>query len=68
MFISRLGRARSRAGEPWLCGYVSESECHRYRADGFYGELTGYLKWAGIGREANRRQLSSDEGGSPRAH
>lgn len=45
--ISRLGAAGRRAAEPWLCGYVSEADCHRYAARGFYGELRRYLKWVG---------------------
>lgn len=53
-FISGLGAARRRSAEPWLCGYVSEADCHRYMARGFYGELRRYLKWfggsAGTGR------------------
>lgn len=42
--ISGLGAARLRRAEPWLCGYVSEAECHRYAARGFYGELRRYMR------------------------
>lgn len=46
-FLSRVGSARTRGAEPWMCGYVSEADCNRYSADGFYGELTRYFKWLG---------------------
>jgi hypothetical protein len=48
--LARLGGAQRRSAEPWLCGYASEAEIHRYRPSGFYGELTGLLDRLGIAR------------------
>ena len=45
--ISRLGRASRRAAAPWLCGYAQETECHRYVARHFYGEIKRYFGWLG---------------------
>jgi len=45
--ISKLGSASRRAAAPWLCGYVSEAECHRYVAHNFYGEIKRYFRWLG---------------------
>ena len=45
--ISKLGGAQRRAAAPWLCGYASEAECHRYVAHNFYGEIKRYFKWLG---------------------
>ena len=52
-FISKLGSAPRRAAAPWLCGYASEAECHRYVAHNFYGEIKRYFGWLG---GAPRRQ------------
>ena len=51
--ISKLGNAPRRAAAPWLCGYASEAECHRYVAHNFYGEIKRYFGWLG---GAPRRQ------------
>ena len=45
--ISKLGGAQRRTATPWLCGYASEGECHRYVAHNFYGEIKRYFKWLG---------------------
>ena len=37
--LSRMGGARVRRVDPWLCGYATEEESMRYTAHGFYGEL-----------------------------
>jgi formate hydrogenlyase subunit 3/multisubunit Na+/H+ antiporter MnhD subunit len=41
--LARLGCASRRTAAPWLCGYASEAEIHRYRPSGFYSELTRLL-------------------------
>jgi hypothetical protein len=46
-WLSRLGGSRRRADEPWLCGYATDAECHRYSAHSFYGEVKGLLGRAG---------------------
>jgi len=45
--ISRLGGAQRRVADPWLCGYASEAECHRYVAHNFYSEIKRYFRWLG---------------------
>ena len=45
--ISKLGSASRRVAAPWLCGYVSETECDRYVAHNFYGEIKRYFRWLG---------------------
>jgi formate hydrogenlyase subunit 3/multisubunit Na+/H+ antiporter MnhD subunit len=45
--ISKLGGASRRVAVPWLCGYASEAECHRYVASNFYGEIKRYFHWLG---------------------
>lgn len=42
-WFSRLGASPRRSAAPWLCGYATESDCHRYTARGFYGELRRWL-------------------------
>ena len=44
---SKLGSAPRRAAVPWLCGYASEADCHRYTAHNFYGEIKRYFGWLG---------------------
>ena len=46
-FLSRLAGAPRRAAAPWLCGYATEAECHRYVAHNFYGEIKRYFRWLG---------------------
>jgi NADH:ubiquinone oxidoreductase subunit 5 (subunit L)/multisubunit Na+/H+ antiporter MnhA subunit len=46
-FISKLGGAKRRVSPPWLCGYARESECNRYVAHGYYGEIKRYFRWLG---------------------
>jgi hypothetical protein len=51
-FLSRtsalvLGDAKRRAASPWLCGYATEADCHRYAAHNFYGEIKRYFRWVG---------------------
>jgi hydrogenase-4 component B len=45
--ISKLGSASRRAAPPWLCGYATEAECHRYTAHNFYSEIKRYFRWLG---------------------
>ncbi len=45
--VSRAGGATRRAAAPWLCGYATEADCHRYVAHNFYGELKHYFRWLG---------------------
>ena len=45
--ISKLGDAKRRAASPWLCGYATEADCHRYAAHNFYGEIKRYFRWVG---------------------
>jgi hydrogenase-4 component B len=45
--ISRLGSAPRRAAAPWLCGYATDAEVHRYVAHNFYGEIKRYFRWLG---------------------
>jgi len=45
--ISRLGGAKRRTAEPWLCGYTHQANCHRYVARNFYGEIKRYFRWLG---------------------
>jgi hydrogenase-4 component B len=45
--FSKLGGAPRRAAVPWLCGYARETEAHRYRAGGWYGEWKRRLAWLG---------------------
>jgi hydrogenase-4 component B len=46
-YLARLGRAKRRAAAPWLCGYASQAEWHRYGAHHFYGEIKRYFGWLG---------------------
>jgi hydrogenase-4 component B len=45
--ISLLGGSLRRTAEPWLCGYVVESDQMRYGARNLYREITRYLPWVG---------------------
>jgi formate hydrogenlyase subunit 3/multisubunit Na+/H+ antiporter MnhD subunit len=45
--LARLGQAPHRLAVPWLCGYVSEADPHRYVAHNFYAELKRYFHWLG---------------------
>ena len=45
--LGRLGGARRRTVAPWLCGYASEAEPHRYSAHHFYAEIKRYFGWLG---------------------
>jgi hypothetical protein len=45
--VSKLGEAKRRAAAPWLCGYTTEADCHRYVAHNFYGEIKRYFRWVG---------------------
>jgi hydrogenase-4 component B len=45
--ISKLGSAERRTAAPWLCGYAVDSDCYRYTAHNFYGEIKRYFKWIG---------------------
>jgi formate hydrogenlyase subunit 3/multisubunit Na+/H+ antiporter MnhD subunit len=46
-WLARLGAAKRRAAAPWLCGYASQAEVHRYSAHHFYGEIKRYFGWLG---------------------
>lgn len=37
--ISRLGNAKRRTADIWLCGYDKEADIHRYGAHNLYGEV-----------------------------
>jgi formate hydrogenlyase subunit 3/multisubunit Na+/H+ antiporter MnhD subunit len=45
--ISLLGGAVRRTAEPWLCGYVAETDQMRYGARNLYREVARYLPWVG---------------------
>jgi hydrogenase-4 component B len=47
MGLARLGEAKRRAAAPWLCGYATQSEPHRYSAHHFYTEIKRYFGWLG---------------------
>ena len=49
VLVSRAGGAKRRRAEPWLCGYVRQSEHNRYRAHGYYGEIKRWFRWLGGG-------------------
>ncbi|HXZ78415.1 MAG TPA: proton-conducting transporter membrane subunit [Terriglobales bacterium] len=44
---SKIGGARRRTAALWLCGYATESDCYRYVAHNFYGELKTYFRYLG---------------------
>jgi hydrogenase-4 component B len=46
-FLARLGGAQRQAAAPWLCGYATQAEVHRYSAHHFYGEIKRYFHWLG---------------------
>lgn len=53
--ISKLGGAQRRVAAPWLCGYARETECNRYVAHNFYGEIKRYFGWlGGVPRHAGK--------------
>jgi NADH:ubiquinone oxidoreductase subunit 5 (subunit L)/multisubunit Na+/H+ antiporter MnhA subunit len=66
--LAKLGGARRRAVAPWLCGYVGESEQHRYTAHGFYGELKRYFRWVGGRADARGNSTKSAPGHGPAGH
>ena len=43
--LSLAGGAVRRTAEPWLCGYVAESDHMRYGARHLYREVSRYLPW-----------------------
>jgi formate hydrogenlyase subunit 3/multisubunit Na+/H+ antiporter MnhD subunit len=43
--LSLAGGAVRRTAEPWLCGYVAESDHMRYGARNLYREVSRYLPW-----------------------
>jgi hypothetical protein len=45
--ISLAGGAVRRPAEPWLCGYVAETDQMRYGARNLYREVARYLPWVG---------------------
>ncbi|RPI00510.1 MAG: hypothetical protein EHM71_17300 [Zetaproteobacteria bacterium] len=45
--ISILGGAVRRPAEPWLCGYVAETDHMRYGARNLYREVARYFPWIG---------------------
>jgi hydrogenase-4 component B len=45
--ISLVGGAARRTAEPWLCGYVTESDQMRYGARNLYREVARCLPWVG---------------------
>jgi formate hydrogenlyase subunit 3/multisubunit Na+/H+ antiporter MnhD subunit len=60
--LARGARAGRRRAEPWLCGYVRESDQVRYRAHSFYADLKRYFRWLGGADPASesRRHLRMD--------
>ncbi|MCX8156813.1 MAG: proton-conducting transporter membrane subunit [Verrucomicrobiae bacterium] len=42
--ISTLGGAARRQAAPWLCGYATQQEAHRYRAEHFFKPLVRWLR------------------------
>lgn len=46
-WVVRWGGAKRRQDAPWLCGYATEADVHRYGAHQFYGELKRWTRWAG---------------------
>lgn len=63
--VSRLGAARAREAEPWLCGYVAEADCHRYAAKGYYGELMRYFRWMGGTASGAERDVATTSRARP---
>jgi hypothetical protein len=55
MWLMRAGGARRRRVTPWLCGYATEREEHRYVAHSFYGEIHRWTRWFGGGQGPARR-------------
>ena len=45
--VSLAGGALRRRAEPWLCGYVTETDQMRYGARNLYREVTRILPWVG---------------------
>ncbi len=45
--VSRIGSAPRRTAPPWLCGYATDAEVHRYIAHNFYGEIKRHFGWLG---------------------
>lgn len=45
--LSLVGGAVRRPAEPWLCGYVAESDQTRYGARNLYREVARYFPWVG---------------------
>jgi formate hydrogenlyase subunit 3/multisubunit Na+/H+ antiporter MnhD subunit len=45
--ISLVGGSVRRTAEPWLCGYVAETDQMRYGARNLYREVARYLPWIG---------------------
>jgi hydrogenase-4 component B len=45
--LSVLGGAVRRTAEPWLCGYMAESDQMRYGARNLYREVARYFPWVG---------------------
>jgi formate hydrogenlyase subunit 3/multisubunit Na+/H+ antiporter MnhD subunit len=45
--LARLGGGPRRAAVPWLCGYATEVEAHRYVAQQFYADLKRHFRWLG---------------------
>jgi hypothetical protein len=39
--FARLGGAKRRKADIWLCGYDREADFHRYGAHNLYGEVKG---------------------------
>ena len=58
--ISRVGGAVRRTAEPWLCGYVAESDQMRYGARNLYREVVRYLPW--VARTPGRPNGNGAEG------
>ena len=46
-WLSKLGGAQRRTAPGWLCGYARESEMHRCRAHGLFGEVKRMFPWVG---------------------
>ena len=63
--LSRAGAAARRRAEPWLCGYVTESDQMRYGARNLYREVMRVLPWVsahGNGAAPQSQQTTARHG------
>lgn len=65
VWVSRLGDAKRRVAEPWLCGYAQENEQNRYGAHNLYREVTRHFRWLG-GLPRPRHEMGGSTGSTSR--